>query len=206
MAAQEDGDVVREMRVYDTPYAYTPNGAPLYIEYGGEQAARAATAARALQRSPSPPRKRNRLSDESDPPPPKKARLVWTEPLHAAFVRAVHALGVDSAVPKQIMSLMGVRSLTRENVASHLQKYRAAVRRAARDRAVTHNSTRAAHRLPLHDLPITLPPPEHARILSPVTVAPPLAIPAPSHEQLRLPSIDWKITENATLAPLAHNH
>ena len=33
--------------------------------------------------------------------------------------------GVDSAAPKQIMKAMRVEGLTRENVASHLQKYRA---------------------------------------------------------------------------------
>jgi len=54
----------------------------------------------------------------------KKARVVWEIGLHSRFVQAVEALGVDKAVPKRILELMGVEGLTRENVASHLQKYR----------------------------------------------------------------------------------
>ena len=33
----------------------------------------------------------------------KKPRVAWTPDLHARFVKAVTALGVDTAVPKQIM-------------------------------------------------------------------------------------------------------
>lgn len=54
----------------------------------------------------------------------KKARLVWTADLHRKFVAAVRTLGVDKAVPKKILDMMNVEKLTRENVASHLQKYR----------------------------------------------------------------------------------
>jgi len=59
----------------------------------------------------------------------KKARVVWTVELHQQFVNAVNALGVDKAVPKRILDLMGVEGLTRENVASHLQKYRLYLKR-----------------------------------------------------------------------------
>jgi len=45
--------------------------------------------------------------------------------LHRCFVKAVNESGVDTAAPKQIMKRMQVEGLTRENVASHLQKYRA---------------------------------------------------------------------------------
>ena len=38
---------------------------------------------------------------------------------------------VDRAVPKTILALMNVEGLTRENVASHLQKYRAYLKRLA---------------------------------------------------------------------------
>ncbi|XRA98743.1 transcription factor MYBC1 [Pycnococcus provasolii] len=55
----------------------------------------------------------------------KRARLVWTPQLHRCFVKAVNESGVDTAAPKQIMKRMQVEGLTRENVASHLQKYRA---------------------------------------------------------------------------------
>lgn len=34
---------------------------------------------------------------------------------------AVAQLGIDKAVPKRILELMGTKGLTRENVASHLQ-------------------------------------------------------------------------------------
>lgn len=59
----------------------------------------------------------------------KKARVVWTLELHQQFVNAVNSLGVDKAVPKRILDLMGVHGLTRENVASHLQKYRLYLKR-----------------------------------------------------------------------------
>ena len=54
----------------------------------------------------------------------KKRRVVWSVELHQQFVNAVNSLGIDKAVPKRILDLMGVAGLTRENVASHLQKYR----------------------------------------------------------------------------------
>jgi two-component response regulator (ARR-B family) len=54
----------------------------------------------------------------------KKPRVVWSAELHQQFVTAVNTLGIDKAVPKRILDLMGVQGLTRENVASHLQKYR----------------------------------------------------------------------------------
>lgn len=59
----------------------------------------------------------------------KRARLVWTPQLHKRFVDVVGHLGIKSAVPKTIMQLMNVEGLTRENVASHLQKYRLYLKR-----------------------------------------------------------------------------
>ncbi|XP_040992216.1 transcription factor PCL1-like [Juglans microcarpa x Juglans regia] len=59
----------------------------------------------------------------------KRARLVWTPQLHKRFVDVVAHLGIKSAVPKTIMQLMNVEGLTRENVASHLQKYRLYLKR-----------------------------------------------------------------------------
>ena len=49
--------------------------------------------------------------------------------MHQQFVSAVNQLGIDKAVPKRILDLMGVQGLTRENVASHLQKYRLYLKR-----------------------------------------------------------------------------
>lgn len=59
----------------------------------------------------------------------KRPRLVWTPQLHKRFVDAVAHLGIKNAVPKTIMQLMNVEGLTRENVASHLQKYRLYLKR-----------------------------------------------------------------------------
>ncbi|KAL9228710.1 hypothetical protein vseg_004261 [Gypsophila vaccaria] len=59
----------------------------------------------------------------------KRARLVWTPQLHKRFVEVVAHLGIKNAVPKTIMQLMNVEGLTRENVASHLQKYRLYLKR-----------------------------------------------------------------------------
>ncbi|KAL8486160.1 hypothetical protein ACS0TY_022553 [Phlomoides rotata] len=59
----------------------------------------------------------------------KKARVVWSVDLHQQFVSAVNQLGIEKAVPKKILELMNVPGITRENVASHLQKYRLYLRR-----------------------------------------------------------------------------
>ncbi|GLU02321.1 hypothetical protein SLE2022_195750 [Rubroshorea leprosula] len=59
----------------------------------------------------------------------KRPRLVWTPQLHKRFVDVVAHLGINNAVPKTIMQLMNVEGLTRENVASHLQKYRLYLKR-----------------------------------------------------------------------------
>ncbi|KAJ7531900.1 hypothetical protein O6H91_14G063800 [Diphasiastrum complanatum] len=58
----------------------------------------------------------------------KKARVVWSSELHKKFVNAVNQLGIDT-VPKSIMEIMRIQGLTRENVASHLQKYRLGLKR-----------------------------------------------------------------------------
>lgn len=50
-------------------------------------------------------------------------RLVWTKELHRLFLQALNELG-EGATPKSILQWMGVEGLTRENVSSHLQKYR----------------------------------------------------------------------------------
>ncbi|TVU36128.1 hypothetical protein EJB05_18044 [Eragrostis curvula] len=62
--------------------------------------------------------------DLSDGTTVKKARVVWSVDLHQKFVNAVNQIGFDKVGPKKILDLMNVPGLTRENVASHLQKYR----------------------------------------------------------------------------------
>ncbi|KAK4255543.1 hypothetical protein QN277_008531 [Acacia crassicarpa] len=54
----------------------------------------------------------------------RKVKVDWTPELHRRFVQAVEQLGVDKAVPSKILEIMGITSLTRHNIASHLQKYR----------------------------------------------------------------------------------
>ncbi|KAG9397502.1 Myb-like DNA-binding domain [Carpediemonas membranifera] len=58
-----------------------------------------------------------------------RRRLVWTPELHNRFVTAVRVLGIKSSVPKNVLQLMNVEGITRENVASRLQKFRLFVRR-----------------------------------------------------------------------------
>ncbi|CAK9168822.1 unnamed protein product [Ilex paraguariensis] len=67
--------------------------------------------------------------ENEDPSAQKKPRVVWSIELHRKFVAAVHQLGIEKAVPKRILDLMNVEGLTRENVASHLQKYRLYLKR-----------------------------------------------------------------------------
>jgi two-component response regulator (ARR-B family) len=67
--------------------------------------------------------------DIEDPSTSKKPRVVWSVELHQQFVNVVNTLGIDKAVPKRILELMNVQGLTRENVASHLQKYRLYLKR-----------------------------------------------------------------------------
>ncbi|XP_050232238.1 two-component response regulator ARR12 isoform X2 [Mercurialis annua] len=69
------------------------------------------------------------LNDNDEHGNQKKPRVVWSVELHKKFVGAVNQLGLDKAVPKKILDLMNVEGLTRENVASHLQKYRLYLKR-----------------------------------------------------------------------------
>ncbi|GKE14569.1 two-component response regulator ARR12-like protein [Tanacetum coccineum] len=62
--------------------------------------------------------------DSDDQTTQKMPCAVWSIDLHRKFVDVVNQLGIEKAVPKRILDLMNVDGLTRENVASHLQKYR----------------------------------------------------------------------------------
>ncbi|TKY68759.1 Two-component response regulator ARR2 [Spatholobus suberectus] len=54
----------------------------------------------------------------------KKTKIFWTKDLQSRFVKAIDKIGLENAVPKNILKAMNVEGLTRDNVASHLQKYR----------------------------------------------------------------------------------
>lgn len=64
----------------------------------------------------------------------KRSRLIWTDTLHQRFLEAVERCGgIDHALPKAIMKDMKVEGLTRENVSSHLQKYRLRLKKSDRN-------------------------------------------------------------------------
>ncbi|RCV22163.1 hypothetical protein SETIT_4G198600v2 [Setaria italica] len=59
----------------------------------------------------------------------KRQRIKWSGQLHRKFVEAINQIGMDRAVPKNILEVMNVDGLSRDNVASHLQKYRIYLRK-----------------------------------------------------------------------------
>ncbi|KAL1210392.1 Two-component response regulator ARR10 [Cardamine amara subsp. amara] len=81
-----------------------------------------------------------RGNENDDPTAQKKPRVLWTRELHNKFLVAVDHLGVEKAVPKKILDLMNVDKLTRENVASHLQKFRLALKK------ITYEANQQANR------------------------------------------------------------
>jgi SHAQKYF class myb-like DNA-binding protein len=83
----------------------------------------------------------------------RRRRLVWTPDLHNRFVKAVKEIGIDTAVPKAILQHMGVHGLTRENVASHLQKYREAAKKIEDSRERRNTNEPAAEVEEVTDMP-----------------------------------------------------
>ncbi|XP_054782677.1 putative two-component response regulator ARR13 [Prosopis cineraria] len=69
----------------------------------------------------------------------KKSKVVWTSDLQSRFLQAINIIGLENAVPKKILEVMQTPGLTRENVASHLQKYRLFLKRVARMFAMLMN-------------------------------------------------------------------
>ncbi|XP_044444855.1 two-component response regulator ARR12-like [Triticum aestivum] len=59
----------------------------------------------------------------------KKPRMGWTIELHTKFMEAINQIGLYRATPKKILELMNVDYLTRQNVSSHLQKYKLYLKR-----------------------------------------------------------------------------
>ena len=70
-------------------------------------------------------------------PPIKAERIHWTPQLHQRFENVVHTLGIKNAVPKSIKRMMGIPTLKREQIASHLQKYRNQIKLERKNKAVT---------------------------------------------------------------------
>ncbi|XP_020578713.1 two-component response regulator ORR23-like isoform X2 [Phalaenopsis equestris] len=71
-------------------------------------------------------------SDE-DMNPQKKPRVTWSPELHVKFINIVNQLGIST--PKKILDMLNISGLTRENVASHLQKYRKGLKKNASERS-----------------------------------------------------------------------
>ncbi|XP_044444859.1 two-component response regulator ORR24-like [Triticum aestivum] len=59
----------------------------------------------------------------------KKPRVGWTIELHTKFMDVINQIGLYRATPKRILELMNVDYLTRQNVSSHLQKYKLYLKR-----------------------------------------------------------------------------
>ncbi|CAM0953695.1 unnamed protein product [Alopecurus aequalis] len=77
---------------------------------------------------------------------PQKPRVVWTDELHKKFVEAHDELATSGdAVPKKILALMGDSTLTRENIASHLQKHRLNLTREAYTYPLRRGHSRTKH-------------------------------------------------------------
>ncbi|KAL4392367.1 two-component response regulator ARR14-like [Arachis ipaensis] len=91
-------------------------------------------------------RRKRSLSTERDDhdvqsnTPNKKPRFIWTQERHQMFVDAVLQLGIDKAVPRKILELMDIPNLTRENVASHLQKYRMHLKKKSQETKQTNSN------------------------------------------------------------------
>ncbi|XP_022156118.1 two-component response regulator ORR26-like [Momordica charantia] len=75
--------------------------------------------------------------DEIDSTVVKKPKLIWSEELHNRFLQAIKALGIDKAHPKEILHHMNVPGLRKENISSHLQKFRLSLKR---DRGISKTS------------------------------------------------------------------
>ncbi|TVU30442.1 hypothetical protein EJB05_22066, partial [Eragrostis curvula] len=75
----------------------------------------------------------------------RKARLSWTVQLHRQFITAVNFLGAEKAVPKKIWEVMNVKHLTREQVASHLQKYRLRMRKSTQTLRKDDGASSSSH-------------------------------------------------------------
>ncbi|XP_045822046.1 two-component response regulator ARR14-like [Trifolium pratense] len=70
-----------------------------------------------------------------------KTRVKWTQELKRKFASAIMELNADKAQPNKILARMNVPGLTREHVASHLQKYREKLKRGDTKKQKKQNRT-----------------------------------------------------------------
>ncbi|XP_031254734.1 two-component response regulator ARR14-like isoform X1 [Pistacia vera] len=80
----------------------------------------------------------------------KKPKLIWTNGLHNRFLQAIRVLGIDGKVfqgahPKKILQHMNVPGLKKENISSHLQKYRLALKREQRIKKTMNRDYAQSH-------------------------------------------------------------
>ncbi|KAM7258469.1 hypothetical protein ACFE04_014210 [Oxalis oulophora] len=82
-------------------------------------------------------------------------RFIWTRELHNKFIAAVKEIGYEKATPKQILKVMNVKNITREIVASHLQKYRMYINESRRKKLLKEgeSSVMQANMPPLQTVP-----------------------------------------------------
>lgn len=120
--------------------------------------------------------------------PGKKQRMIWTIELHKRFLNAINHLGMDNAVPKVILKMMNVDGMTRENVASHLQKYRLHLKRQSSGSTSTGPvDCEMTHLDPQHHSDTTSPPP--TGFVKGIPIPPPAAAGVTA---LGLPLVDVK--------------
>ncbi len=93
-----------------------------------------------------PPGAHMRISKNPAASSSRRKRLKWTDELHRKFLAAIEEVGPETAVPKTLMQSMNVPGLTRENIASHLQKYR--MRLKEQQAAGASDDTSEAHPAP----------------------------------------------------------
>ncbi|XP_038876438.1 two-component response regulator ARR10-like [Benincasa hispida] len=62
-----------------------------------------------------------------------RPKLIWTQQLHNTFLHTIQALGLDKAHPKEILQHMNVPGLRKQNISSHLQKFRLSLKRDEED-------------------------------------------------------------------------
>jgi len=107
----------------------------------------------------------------------KTSRLKWTPELQDIFVTTIERLGVN-AVPSTILDVMNVEGLTRENVASHLQKYRQHCARGTTGRShkkFLHSQQMASSKHNSHHSSTSGSNPANSNSITTATVKPPLS-------------------------------